>query len=126
MIRSGVAGDIAEEVITQRELLGVGPVRCDVGLQVLLAYGFGSAREPSSVVVGKRAGRRVGSVRESRVSLGAGKGPEVAVEGMVLFENDDDMLKRTFGDGDTRARPGRPNRFRTRLRLRALNSLALR
>src|SRR5215467_4364727 len=45
MIRSRIARYIAEEVIAQRELLGVGPVGCDVGLLVLLAYGFGGARE---------------------------------------------------------------------------------
>jgi hypothetical protein len=65
---------------------------------VLLAHSFGSAREPSGVIVRKAAGWRVRSVSESRVSLCTGKGPKVAVKSVVLFEDDDDVLKRTLGD----------------------------
>ena len=45
---------------------------------------------------------------------------------MVLLEDDDDVFKRTFGDGDARAGPRRHNRFWTRLALRRFNWLGLR
>src|SRR5215467_14899807 len=102
MIGSGITRNVGEEMVAERELLGVGPVRRDVGLVVLLAHSFGSAREPGSVIVGKSPCRWVGSVRESRVSLGAGKSSKIGVEGMVFFESDNDVLKRAFGDDGAR------------------------
>src|SRR5215471_16064583 len=98
MIGSRITGNVGEELVAERELLGVGPVRRDVGLVVLLAYSFGSAREPGSVIVGKSPRRRVGSVRESRVALGAGKSPKIGVKSMVFLEDDNDVLKRAFSD----------------------------
>src|SRR5215469_9190597 len=121
MIGSGITSNVGEEMVAQRELLGVGPVRSDVGLVVLLAHRFGSAREPSRVIVGKSPCRWVGSVRESRVSLGTGKSPKVAVKGMVFLEDDNDMLKRAFGDDDTPA--GRSRKFNRLALIRTMMSL---
>src|SRR6516164_1655947 len=112
MVRSRIAGHVGIKIIAERELLSVSPVLGDIGLLVLLADGHSRAREPGRVVVAERSGGRIGSVRQRVVSIRAGEGAKVAVEGVVLLQDDDHVFHRTLGD---RARARGRSRWRAGL-----------
>ncbi len=87
----GLAGYVGEIVVTQGVLLSVRPVSGDVVSSVLLVNGAGRALKPGHMIVARVGRGGVGRVRE-RDAVGAGETPEVVVEGVVLFDNDDNVL----------------------------------
>src|SRR5262249_21669539 len=123
VIGGRIAGDVGVEVVAESELLRIGPVRLNVSLLVLLAHDFCGACEPGGMVVAKSTRWGIGSVRQTVDPVYPGIGPEVAIKSMILFEDDDDVVERAFGNGCIRTGP--PTGFR-RLGFSLLNAMRLR
>src|SRR5713101_1221160 len=85
------AREIGEIRVAQAEGTRPRPVLGDVGLEELHARRGLRTRQPSGVAMIRVFRRRVRAVGH-RHSIGAGELPEVVVEPVVLFEDDDDVL----------------------------------
>ena len=94
MVRLRLAGDIGEVVVAQAVPLRESSECGDVVLAVLQAQAaMRLRRQPCRVVVQRVGDLRVGCLRQGHAGR-AGKRPEVVVEGVVLFDDDDDVFDR--------------------------------
>src|SRR5690348_13185160 len=102
MVGSRVGGHVAVKIVAERKLPGISPILWDIGVLVLFLHGLRSAREPSRMTVTERACGWIARVCQRGISINPRIGAKVAVESVVLLEDDDHVVHRALDD---RCRP---------------------